>query len=67
MYNHVYIVIMHAGEINPEEHVPNDDREKYYLLWKELGVANQLTEYSANNTSSESIVFGTHIHSDTLT
>ena len=30
-----------------------------YLLWKEVGVVEQLTEYSSSNTSIESVVIGT--------
>lgn len=54
---------MYAGEVNREEHIPNDDREKYYLLSKKLGVANQLSEYNARNASAESIIFGTYVQS----
>lgn len=66
----IHIILFHfifIGEVNCEEQVPNDDREKYYLLWKELGVANQLNEYNVHNTSTESIIFGMYLHSDTRT
>ena len=36
-----------------------DDKEKYYLLWREVGVVEQLTEYGSSNTSTESVVIGT--------
>lgn len=35
-----------------------NDKERYYLLWKELGVVDQLIEYGSCNTSTESVVIG---------
>ena len=46
------------GEINAEECSPVDDKERYFLLWNSLRVANQLGQYNDNNTSEESIIFG---------
>ena len=38
-----------------------NDKEKYYILWKEVMMANQLRNYSVNNTLTESVVIGTYV------
>ena len=58
------LIFTYAVEVSCEERIPNDDREKYYLLSKQLGVANQLSEYNTSNTSTESIIFGTYVQSN---
>jgi len=37
---------------------PKEDKERYYVLWKEVGVADQLSEYGSQNTLTESVVIG---------
>ena len=46
-----------TGELNSEKRV-REDKEKYYILWKEIGVVDQLNEYNSNNTLTESVVIG---------
>ena len=55
---HFSCMIIYTGEINSEDHNPDDDRETYFLLWKSLGLASQLSQYNDNNSSVESIIFG---------
>ena len=38
-----------------------DDREQYYLLWTQLAISAQLSQYSASNNSVDSIITGTYI------
>ena len=45
------------GELNSEKRI-RDDKEKYYILWKEIGVVDQLNEYNSNNTLTDSVVIG---------
>ncbi|XP_065918950.1 uncharacterized protein [Dysidea avara] len=46
------------NELHSEEQHLTDDKEKYFLLWNNSGVAAQLREYNASNTSIDSIVTG---------
>ena len=69
---HVYITCIHTynirnivlnvllyctGELCGEEH-DKDEKEEYYLLWKECGLAEQLRDYNSQNTATESIITG---------
>ena len=48
------------GELN-KEFVAQDDKEVYFRLWKQLGMASTLTEFSANsNNTIDSIILGAH-------
>ena len=38
-----------------------DDREQYYLLWTQLAISAQLSQYSASSNSVDSIITGTYI------
>ncbi|XP_065911283.1 uncharacterized protein [Dysidea avara] len=59
------IVAAAKREINSEDHNPDDDREAYFLLWKSLELASQLSQYNDNNSSVESIIFGTqHLYKE---
>lgn len=55
------IEIFYVGELDAELGV-RDDREMYYLLWREVGVVEQLTEYGSSNTSTESVVIGMYTY-----
>ena len=46
-----------SGELNNGTR-PKEDKERYYVLWKEVGVADQLSEYGSHNTLTESVVIG---------
>ena len=50
-------MLFHIGELNAEMR-SKEEKEKYYVLWKEVGVVDQLREYSMNNTLTESVVIG---------
>ena len=47
------------GELN-KEFVAQDDKEVYFRLWKQLGMASTLTEFSANSNTIDSIILGAH-------
>ena len=50
-------LITYTGELNSERTI-REDKEKYYMLWNEIGVVDQLNEYNSNNTLTDSVVIG---------
>lgn len=52
-----FLVYLYVGELSPERRA-REDEESYYILWKEVGVVDQLSEYSSNNTLTESVLIG---------
>ena len=60
IYYFVHLKISSAlfvGELQVEES-DKDEKEEYYMMWKEHGLAEQLREYSNQNTVTESIITG---------
>ena len=48
------------GELN-KQFVALDDKEVYFRLWKQVGIATQLTEFSASSNSIDSIILGVYM------
>ena len=45
-----FALLQYSGELQGEEH-DKDEKEEYYILWKECGLAEQLRDYSSQNTA----------------
>ena len=54
-----YYSLTLIGELNIE-FAAQDDKELYFRLWKQLGIASTLTEFSASTNSVDSIILGTY-------
>jgi len=37
-----------------------DNREQYFRLWRQMGIASSLTQFSASSDAVDSIILGMH-------